>query len=76
MRSRSTYATTLEESMPLTEELSAEIQEALAALDKATDEVAVRLRACAEFVNAGKLSPDEMMLRIAKLQARLMGVDQ
>lgn len=61
--------------MSTTTELPPEIQEALLALDRATDEVASRLKKCAEYVNSGQLSPDAMMLKMHGLQAKLMGLD-
>lgn len=45
---------------------------ALARLDKAVDEVVDALSDCAEHVNQGRLSQDEMMLRLHQLSARLL----
>lgn len=56
-----------------TTELPQEIQDVLVALDRAADEVASQLQKCADFVNAGVLDQDLVMLKIHALAARLMG---
>lgn len=57
----------------MSETLNEEVQAALLALDKASEEIARRLQELAAYVNDGKLNGDVVMLKVHELAAKLMG---
>lgn len=50
-----------------------DVQEAVLALDEATEQVASALEKCAQYVNEGRLDGNVVMAKISELAARLMG---